>query len=150
MVMSDLTVRDVGERMKEIDLLLFMIDTAQISMSWEEYCALKIEADALMKLLAEELAKEMNRPFEVVIKDLKIARHLDRLEMTIERHKFIYPVPDPAHDAIIKSAFGDSTKSDAQVTAELDTVFGYMFANAPTDPNPPVPRKSFFQRLFDK
>ena len=79
----------------------------------------------------------MNLPLEKVFRDREKVRYLDRLELMIMRHKEIFPAPVPAHDAIIKNVFGDSGKSNEEVVADLDNIFGYMFLNAPADPNPP-------------
>jgi hypothetical protein len=143
-----MTLKEADDRITEIDGEIFKADTAQVSMTWEHYCALKIEADSLMKVLCEELAKEMNRPLDVVVKDRTTVRFLDRLELTCKRHREIYPVPIPAHDEIIKSAFSDASKPSKDRAAELDSIFGYMFANAPTDPRPPAPRKGLIRRLL--
>jgi hypothetical protein len=143
--MSEYTLGQIHERITEIDSTIFKAETAQITLADDEYRSLKIEVEALMQVLAENLAKETGRTVAEAYADRKKIRDLDWIELTCKRHREIYPEPVPAHDAIIASAFGDEKKSSEQVGEELNRIFGYMFVNHQPKP---IPKKGFFRRLF--
>jgi|ERR1017187_79192 hypothetical protein len=148
--MGELTLGQINERITEIDSVIFKAQTAQIILTDEEYGVLKIEVEALMQVLAEHLAAEMGRPVEQVYADRQKVRDLDWIAMTGNRHKEIFPVPVPAHDAIIASAFGDNTKSREQVAQEINQIFGYMFVNHQSKAKVAPKKKGFLSRILNR
>jgi hypothetical protein len=147
--MGEFTSGQMNERITEIDSLIFKAQTAQIALTDEEYEALKIEVESLMHVLAEHLSVEMGRPVAEVYADRQKVRDLDWIAMMAEHHKKIFPVPVPAHDAIIAAAFRDKRKSSEQVARELNHLFGYMFVNHQTKTKPILKKKGFLARIFN-
>ena len=153
--MAQLTLGQIHERISEIDSTLFQAQTAQVTLSDEEYGSLKVEAETLMQVLAEHLAPRTGKTVAQCYSDRQRVRDSNWIAMTCKRHMQMFPEAVAEHDAIIASAFGDKTKSDKQVAEELNKIYGYMFVNhqpkpVPQPPPAPAPTKrGVLQRLFE-
>jgi len=147
--MTEYTVGWLDAKITEVDALIFKADTAQISLTWEQYKALKDDAEMMMNLLAENVAQSSGRPIEEMYEARALVRRMNYFTATTARHLELYPNPNPKQDEMIRSAFHDS-KSDEETTRKLIQFYGYMFANAPRDPNSAAPQKGFFRRLFSR
>jgi len=144
-----MTYGEVDKTISEIDERLFNAETAQIKVSWEEYSALKLEADALMDVLAKAMSEEDGKSFDECYLLRQKLRAINKLSSMGELHMKLHPEPNPENDAIIASAFGgleDGTKTHAEASAEIASIFDYLFANAPHPPE--EPKRGFFRRIF--
>jgi hypothetical protein len=151
--MAQLTLGQIHERISEIDETIFQAETAQITLTDEEYGSLKIQVETLMQILAEGIASNSGKTFAQCYADRQKVRDADWIAMTYKRHMQMFPEPVPEHDAVIASAFGDKTKSGKQIAEELNKIYGYMFVNhqpKPVPSPPPAPTKrGVLRRLFE-
>ena len=151
--MPELTLGQIHVRIKEIDSALFQAQTAQTSLTDEQYRALAVEVQELMRILSEALAKSSGKSVEDCYAERQTVRNADWLVMTTKRHMETFPEPIPEHDAIIASAFDQTNKkSNEQIAVELNKVYGYMFVNhqpkTEPAPTPPPTKKTFLRRLL--
>ena len=136
---------EVDERIRQIDDEVFKAETGQLLMSWDEYECRKVEAETLMKVLAESLASLNLCSAKDAYEKRQRIRSLDRIVKALELHCRIHPEAakqdDPLLIAMDNAEVGTSEHNEAieRFAAEFD----YLFKNAPKPPKRTVREKLF-------
>lgn len=146
----NLTLAEVDERITALDDLIFKIETGQIPASWEEYEARRIEAEALMKVLAENLSSLQGITYKEAFDPRQQIRSLNKISAVVERHIAFHPEDKHKDDPLLIAAVHngtDGSEFDPQAIEKFISRFNYMFEKCPK-PHQEKP-KGFFKRLFN-
>jgi hypothetical protein len=115
--MAYATLGQLDARLTEIDDLLVKAELGDVHLQPSERSKLEAEAEAILKLLAEELGKRQNLDPAEVYKLRKGVRDLNHIAAVAERHVELHP-NDAEADRTVAEAFqglkdGTKTKEEA-------------------------------------
>lgn len=144
-----MTVGEVHERITELDALIFKVETGQVSMTWEEYRTLQVEAESLMEVWAQNVSSAKVSTFEKAFELRQKMRTLDRLTAITERHLELHPEDIGKENQNLIATF-QSGEDGNQVALEAFkryvNEFNYLFENCPKPPEEKT--RGLLQRLF--
>lgn len=144
------TLGQLDTRLTQIDELLQKAEFGNVSLQPSERSALEAEADAILKVLAEELGKAQNLDPQEVYETRNKIRQLRHISARVEQHMKLHP-DDPEADRIVTEAFQglkDGTKTNEEASRMITSIF---------DPNRFGPSKpeerrfaGWFKRIFNR
>jgi uncharacterized protein YdcH (DUF465 family) len=144
-----MTLGQANERITELDDLIFKVETGQVPMSWEEYQSLKIEVEALMDVLAQNLSSHTGHTYEQAYEPRQNVRMLEKMGAIMKRHIELHPEDRNKNDPLIIAALHggkDGRGIDFKAFDQLSKRFDYIFENRPRPPAGNL--KGFLRRLF--
>jgi hypothetical protein len=149
--MAGETLREISDKIGEVDSLIFKADTGQITLTWDQYKSLHKDGEALMKMLAESLAHFNGSTAAAMYEERDKVRRSSRFAATVARYAELHPEDDPELNAIFKAAFGDDDRAAKIAQDQLAELWASMFVNKPVEPLPttqPPTRTGLYQRIF--
>lgn len=141
-----MTLGEIGERITELDALIFRVETGQVAMSSQDLEARVIEADALMNVLAKNIAEKTGCTYEEAYEPRKKLRILTRMTAILERHLELHPEEEGRVDPEIQEAFATG---DVEIFKRIMDRYKYLFANCPRPPTTHM-LKTILSRLFNR
>jgi hypothetical protein len=92
---AEATLRQIDERITEIDSLLFKGITGQIPMIEPKRLSLEAEATELMKILAAAISERGEYDYATAYEEREKVRRSFRIAAITARHVELHPEPDP-------------------------------------------------------
>lgn len=123
--MADPTLGQLDARLTQIDELLLEDEFGNPSLEPSERFALEAEANAILKVLAEELGKAQNRDPQEMYELRNKIRTLRHLSARVAQHVKLHP-DDPEADRIVTEAFqglNDGTKTHEEASHMINSIF---------------------------
>jgi hypothetical protein len=132
--MAEAPLGQIDARLKEIDALLFKADPGQISIGPAKRSKVESEAESILTLLSNGLAKDRKLDPRTVYDMRQNLRQADYIVAVTQRDLELRPEANPERDAIVGAVskwLDDGTKARAGIASELASIYSYMFVEQP-------------------
>ncbi len=119
------TLGQLDTRLTQIDEILHKAEFGNVSLEPSERSALETEAEAILKVLAEELGKAQNLDPQEVYETRNKIRQLRRISARVQQHLELHP-DDSEADSIVAEAFQglkDGTKTNEEASRMITSIF---------------------------
>ena len=151
--MADATLRQIHERIIEIDDLTFRGSTGQITMTLEGRGRLEDEARALMEILANALHDCGSGEYRDLYDARQKVRDQTLLSATMDRYVELHPETQPEIDALLTAnikGYSDGTMPPGEPEEVIGAVFGTVFVDLPSEVSlpPPPAKRSLLRRIL--
>ena len=124
------TLGQIDARLTEIDNILLRADVGEVYLGTSERSELEAEAEAILKLLAEELGKRRKIDPREAYEMRNEIRQLNYVAAITERYSQAHPEPNPENDRIIAEAvkgMDNGTKTQEEAGRMIASIYTDMF-----------------------